>query len=246
MSVRTHRLGAALVVALGVVGMITSLPTAETAAGADETDPVVGEWLPADPDTLIATAADAMAAVSSVRFELQRSGEPVHIDPAESLSLDSAVGRLQVPTSAEALLTVTVDGSLVTELGAVAVDDTIWLSNPITGEFEPLPTGYDLDPRDFFDPDGAWKPFLRSLEDATLVDSDGDRYHLRAVAPGDQLGAVTAGLVGGTAHEIDVWLHPTTANITRLVVEHDGTSWDLRLSEFDVPVEVEPPVEADR
>ncbi len=246
MSLRTHRLGAALVVALGVVGMITSLPTAESAAGADGQAPVVGEWLPADPDTLIDDAADAMAAVTSVRFELRRSGAPVHIDPANSLSLDSAVGRLQVPTSAEALLTVTVDGSLVTELGAVAVDATIWLSNPITGVFEPLPTGYDLDPRDFFDPEGAWKPFLQSLADAELVDQDGDRYHLRATAPGDQLGAVTAGLVDGTDHEIDLWLHPTAAHVTRLVVAHDGTSWDLRLSEFDVPVRIEPPLGADR
>ena len=44
------------------------------------------------------------------------------------------------------MLTVTVDGSLKTELGAVAIGGEVWLSNPVTGKFEALDTGYDIDP----------------------------------------------------------------------------------------------------
>ena len=80
-----------------------------------------GELLELDAVALQETSAQAMGEVESVRFGLARSGAPVFIDGAQSISLDNIDGRFAVPGSADAILGVTVSGSLRTELGAIAI-----------------------------------------------------------------------------------------------------------------------------
>jgi len=70
----------------------------------DDAEPE-GEPLPADAETIIAASAEAMGEVTSVRFELERSGAPVYIDTFESLALEKIVGRFSAPSSADAALT---------------------------------------------------------------------------------------------------------------------------------------------
>ncbi len=253
MSTRLQMTGAALLVAIGAVGLAMSAATAgdlSTGGSAlgDAAPSVDGVWLDPDPELLLGAAAEAMAGVESVRFELQRRGEPVFLDPSESLALDHATGRVMVDGGADALLAVVVDGELNTELGAVAIGDEVWLSNPITGVLEPLPASIDIDPRSFFDPAGAWAPLLRDLTGAVLVDSDDDRYLLTAVASGAGLRAVTAGIVDGDDTSIAIWLHPVTAHVTRLEFETGAsggtTSWSVVLGDYGAEFEIVAPVGA--
>ncbi len=245
MSTRLQGIGAALLVALGAVGLAVSATAAGENGGDTTNAPVVGDWLEPDPAGLLSSSASAMSEVSSVRFDLRRTGAPVFLDPAESLALDRATGRVVVPNAADALLSVVVNGDLKTELGAVAVEGDVWLSNPVTGVLEPLPPGMDLDPRSFFDPAGAWAPMLRSLADAELVAQSDDRYHLRATAPGGSLAEVTAGLIDDLDTTIDLWLHPVTAHVTRLEFETSGsggtTRWIVELGDFDADFVIEAP-----
>src|SRR5688500_12077711 len=111
----------------------------------DDAEPE-GEPLPADAETVRAAAARSRGEGTSVRFRLERSGDPVFIDEFESIQLDQLEGEFEASSGAQALLEVTVNGNLTTELGAIAVDDEVYLSNPVTGTFEPLDAGYDLDP----------------------------------------------------------------------------------------------------
>ena len=97
-----------------------------------------GEPLPPDATTILAASSTAMGAVTSVRFDLKRSGADVFIDQFESLALDKIKGRFSAPGKADAVLSVTVDGNLKAELGAVALGGQVWLSNPVTGKFEVL------------------------------------------------------------------------------------------------------------
>ena len=195
-----------------------------------------GTPLPTDAAALGAASAEAMGQVTSVRFALDRTGAPVFIDPAKSLSLDTIEGRFSAPGSADALVKVTVNGSLSTKLGAVAIDDEVWMSNPITGEFETLPAGFDIDPSLFFDPKDGWRPLLEGLEDLQFVgeeDRDGTRYHLTGVAPATEMQSITAGLVRGQDVELDLWLHPVTGLVTAVEFEttFDGATsmWVLEL-----------------
>ncbi|MEM8706458.1 MAG: LppX_LprAFG lipoprotein [Actinomycetota bacterium] len=249
MSPLAHRIGATVVVAIGLVGAFSGLVvggSAEADATPTTTVPVdLGPRLAADADGLVDTAAAAMAEVTSVRFVVERSGDPAYIDTVESIELDAVVGRFSAPSDADAIVTVTVDGSLVTELGAVALGSDIWLSNPITGEFEPLPPSYDIDPSRFFDPTGGWQPLLAGLTQRTLVD-DGEHYVVRGVAPETELRRVTAGLVRASDVEVELWLDPHTALVDRVEFSvtdsRYGTSdWRIDLSDYGAPFTITAP-----
>ena len=216
--------------------------------GCDGSEEPEGDPLPAESSTILNASARAMGDVTSVRFTLSRSGAPVYIDTFESLALESVDGRFAAPGSADALLTVEVDGSLKTELGAIAIDDMVWLSNPVTGVFEPLPAGYDLDPSSFFDPQRGWRPLLAGLQDADLVgedDRDGPRYHVRGVAPSAQMEIISAGLVRDQDVAIDFWIHPVTGLVTAAefttTYNDADSSWVLELRDYGATFDIDPP-----
>lgn len=210
-----------------------------------------GEPLDLDAALLQSESARAMGEVSSVRFGLERTGAPVFVDGAQSIALDNIDGRFSVPGSADAILGVTVSGSLRTELGAVAIDDEVWLSNPTTGRFETLPPGFDIDPSLFFDPVGGWRPLISGLTDVRVVGeeqrNDATRFHLTGTAPAERMQAITAGLVSGQTVELDLWLHPVTAEVTSVEFSTDFngvvSDWVLELTEYGETFDISPPEE---
>lgn len=206
-----------------------------------------GKPLPADASTLLDASSSAMRAVTSVRFDLKRSGADVYIDQFDSLALDKIKGRFS-EGSADAVLSVTVDGSLKTDLGAVALGGQVWLSNPVTGKFEVLDTGYDIDPSMFFDPEHGWGPLMGMLTDVVLVgveDRGGKRYHVRGVGPAAQMEIVTAGLVRDQDVTIDFWLKRDTGLVTAAefstVFEGKTTDWVIELSDYGGDFEIKTP-----
>lgn len=219
-----------------------------SACGSSAASEPSGPTIPPDPQAIVEASAIAMGQVTSVRFELDREGAPVYIDSFESISINSAVGQFSVPRSAQAVLEVEVNGSLTTELGAIALDDEVWLSNPVTGEFETLPPGYDIDPSLFFDPENGWRPLMANLSDVELVgleDRGGDRYHIRGTAPAEQVEIITARLVRDQPVEIDFWLHPVTGLVrsAEFTTPFSGgdVDWSLELSEYGEDFDIEPP-----
>ena len=221
---------------LRLLGFVLALVALVSACGGED---LGGEKLPTDAAGLGAAAAAAMGGVESVHFTLERTGAPVFIDAAESMSLNGLEGRFSAPGSADAILQITVNDSLGTQIGAVAIDDEVWLSNPVTGEFETLPPGFDIDPSLFFDPEDGWRPLLEGLTDLTFVaeeDRDGTRYHLTGTAPADEMQSITAGLVRGQDVDLDIWLHPVTALVTAIEfqTEFDGatSAWVLALDQY--------------
>ena len=202
----------------------------------------------ADPGEIAQESAEAMAGVTSVEFRLERSGAPVFIDQFEKLALDDLLGQFTVPTRARAQLTVTVEGNLITKLGAVAIEDEVWLSNPVTGDFETLPAGYDIDPSKFFDPEGGWQPLLANLFDVELIgidDRGGDRYHLRGTAPAAEVRNITVGLVRDQDVPVELWIHPGTMLVTRAafttVIDGGESRWVLDLDRYGEQFSISPP-----
>jgi lipoprotein LprG len=189
-----------------------------------------------------------MAAVTSVEFRLERSGAPIFIDEFERIALDSLRGQFSMPGKAQAELEVTVNDNMATRLGAVAVDDEVWISNPVTGDFETLPAGYDIDPSKFFDPKGGWQPLLANLQDVALVgvdDRGGERYHITGTAPAAQVSDITVGLVKGQNVEVDMWIHPDTFLVTaaefQTTIDGSNADWNLELDHYGDTFTIEPP-----
>lgn len=249
----TVAIGAAV---LAMVVMVAAAFGAFRSDGADasspEDDQVADDGAVADPNALatevVDSAASAMADVTSVEFRLHRDGAPIFIDEFERIALNSLRGQFSVPGKAQAELEVTVNDNLATRLGAVAVDDEVWISNPVTGDFETLPAGYDIDPSKFFDPENGWQPLLANLQNVTMVgvdDRGGERYHLSGTAPAEQVSDITVGLVQGQDVTVDFWIHPGTYLVTAAEFEttiDGGTSdWNLELDHYGDTFTIEPP-----
>lgn len=230
----------------------SDMVTAEDGAASPDEIVDLDDGAVADPDadvsTVVADAATAMGEVTSVEFRLDRSGAPIFVDEFESLALDSLVGQFTVPTRARAQLTVTVDGNLTTEIGAVAIEDEVWISNPVTGDFETLPPGFDIDPSRFFDPEGGWQPLLADLRDVELVgidDRGGDRYHVRGIAPAAEVQNITVGLVRDQDVPVELWIHPGTSLVTRAefttTIDGAESRWVLELGRYGETFTIRPP-----
>jgi lipoprotein LprG len=203
--------------------------------------------IPADVDAIRAAAADAMGRVETARFTIERGGAEVPIDDEGVLVFDRAEGRYAAPASADAVVAARA-GGVATEVGAIAIDGEIWITNPVTGRWESAPEGLGFDPTVMFDPRRGWRPLLASgLDDAALVEQEPDadgRYHLRGVAGAARIAVLTSGLVD-QAVPIDIWIDGDSGEVREAsfaTTGPDGTStWRVTLSGYGDPVEVTPP-----
>jgi hypothetical protein len=233
---------------LGVLAGSATLLIAACGGAAGDSEPTE-PTIPANPAAIVAQAAVAMGQTTSVQFELSSTGAPVFIDEFESIALTRAVGQFEVPSSAQAVLEVRVNDSLNTELGAIALDDEVWLSNPITGVFETLPPGYDLDPSLFFDPKNGWQPLMENLTDVEFLGvetRDGnDRYRISATAPAEQIEVITARLVRNQDVDINFWIQPVTGHVRAAefttATPSGDVNWTLELDDFGADFDIELP-----
>ena len=209
------------------------------------------EELPQDVAALLATSAAAMGTVDTVRFEIERGGVPIYIDPTDTLEFKDAKGRFVAPQSADAVVKVAISG-LNVNIGAIAIDGTVWLSNPISGEWEPAPSSYAFDPTTLFSPEVGWQPLLAGeLQDATFVGrvelDDEPRYHLTGSAPAARIETITAGLVSDQDVDLDLYLDTETGHVIEVIFDartSAGVStWDLRFFDYGDDIEIVPPDE---
>lgn len=205
--------------------------------------------LDSDPATMQPAAAKAMGEVQSVRFALERTGAPVYIDSAGTLALDRLEGRFQVPSNADAIIDVTVLGNLQTQIGAVALDGETWMSNPVTGAFETLPAGIDVDPSEFFDPAGAWEPLIANATDVSFVGEvtrdDQTVFAYTGVGQADDVTRVTSNLVRDQNVDFTMWVDPATALLTGLefetVLGDARSAWSVSLSDYGAEFTISDP-----
>jgi lipoprotein LprG len=225
----------------------TLLAAAALLAAGCASDSGGGTTLPPDAATILDAAATAMGAVDTVRFTIERTGAPVYIDDSDLLAFVSAEGRYATPGSAEAVVTIDA-GGVTTQIGAVAIEGETWLSNPITGAWEPAPIGYTFDPATLFDPAVGWRPLLAGgLTGVTLVGegTEDGRYHLQGTADQERVAVITAGMVSGQSPLLDLWVDATTGEVTDVSFptsyRGDLSDWTLAFFDYGADVEITPP-----
>ncbi len=201
-----------------------------------------GTTFPADPDTVLAASVDAMSAVQSLHFELERGGAPVTV---AGLEFDSAIGEYSAPDSAQALLRVKTAG-LSVEVGTIAIGDRVWLTNPLTQQWDEFPAGTGFNPAIIFDPEVGWRPLLVDDISDVRIDAGGSGpYVVHGTVAPSRVEVLTAGLVSEQAVDVELSIDRETARVLQVAFATEGeqgeSSWVLRLDEFDEPVTITPP-----
>jgi hypothetical protein len=196
-------------------------------------------------ETLVARTADAMAALDTARFEMERSGAPIRV---AGIVFDSALGVYEAPDAAKAVLNGQA-GDLAVELGTISIGRRTWLTNPLTGEWEELEPGTGFNPAVIFDPEIGWRAILLSLlepayEGGATVDGRA-LWLVRGTIPPEQIATLTAGLVEPQSVRVDLYVAPADDLLRRVEFATEGedgrSEWVITLAQFDEPVTVEAP-----
>lgn len=207
-------------------------------------------------EQIVTDAAAAMSTVESASFSIDQAGATVFIDDAEQFAFQSADGRFAAPRSSEAILTVQALG-FVTEVGAIAIDGRVWLTNPLTGDWEEAPESFTFDPAELFDPDTGIPTLLSEASStAELVgdpagessdDGDTDRqnlHHVRTSVSAERVAVLTGGLVDEES-EVDLWIDADSNRVVEasfdVDVGGDVSDWRMTISEYDEDVSIDPP-----
>jgi len=187
-------------------------------------EPTVTPTPAPDPLALAAQAGSAMQTVKWLHFVLERNGSPAYIDAEKTLVFRRAEGDYAAPDRLQAAVKVMAAG-FVTEIQVISVQNKQWMTNLLTGQWEELPAGC---PAGF---DGL----------------DGTFWHLTSETTGEQVHAMSGGLIPSGPAELEAWIDPTTFLIhrVRLVLPEsdpeEPMEWIIELSLFDEPLDIQPP-----
>ncbi|NNF55113.1 MAG: LppX_LprAFG lipoprotein [Acidimicrobiales bacterium] len=198
-------------------------------------------------EEILSRSSSAMAKVETARFAIEQTGAAVYIDQAEQIQFSGATARFAAPSSADALIGVTAFG-LSTEVGAVAIDGEIWITNPLTGKWEAAPEGLSFDPTVLFAVDTGWAAVLSGgLQAPVLVTEEGDtdeRHHVRSTVEANRVSTLTGGLVNESS-TLDLWIDAETGLVDEASfdVETGGglTSWRLTVTNYDSDITITKP-----
>lgn len=190
---------------------------------------------------ILADAAETMQAVETLRYEITLSRAPITLLGVE---LRGAAGQYLAPESSQAILEAAI-GGLTIELATIAIGETSWLTNPLTGVWDEYTGSRAFNPAMIFDPELGWKPLLTTdLNDAAYT-TEGDSFVVTGTAAGARVEVLTAGLVESQPVDMRIEIDRESSHVTSMEFDTTGetgvTNWVLELSEFDEPVSVEPP-----
>ena len=210
---------------------------------------------PVTAEAVLTDAAAAMVDVETAAFTLEQAGAPIPIDEAGQLLFQAADARVARPSSADAVVTVEALG-FTTEVGAIAIDGTVWFTNPLTGDWTEAPAGFSFDPAALFDPEQGFAGlFTEVATTARLVDeaeavagddpADGGPWHrIEATVPAERVEVLTSGLVGAET-TVRAWIDTGSDRLAQLRFElpvgSQVSSWLMVVTEYDLDVDISPP-----
>ncbi len=203
-----------------------------------------------DAVTILRQAGEAMQALQSVHWEIERTGGPAYLDDTQSLDLSKAVGDYAAPDAIQATITALGPG-ITLELQTIAIGSDQWVTNPLTLVWEKLPPGWGFNPAILFDPELGWEPLLRQdVSEVELVGvsefAGSRRYQIQAVVTGDRVRVLTGGLARDPAITSTIWVDPDSYHVVQLQFSSasptgEPSLWKLNFSQFDAGVTIAAP-----
>lgn len=189
----------------------------------------------------------SMDAANSFHFEIEHDGGGTPI--AMGLVMNEAEGDIARPDRLKAKISATMMGLFI-EVEVITVGSVIYITNPLTMEWELLPTEFSA--VSFFDPDSGVTAILEGM--TSLVKLKDEKveglvcYHIAGKTASQYLNSIALSSVEGVMIDTEVWVDTEDFLLRRIRLEGQITEEEkpgivrtISLSHFDQSVEIELP-----
>ena len=129
----------------------------------------------------------------------------------------------------------------------IAIGESSFISNPITGEWEPVPA--EVSPLGFFEPTRGVSEIMGRIEGPRLISNEDDSYAISGTIASEGLASLFGAVEEGNSVDINVVIDATSLFLLEARLEgritaseEDGVIRIITLSNFNKPVEIELPV----
>jgi len=228
-----------LIVGIILLLLVVGCGKKETTAPDESTQPP-----PLTAAEIIARASEKLEALSSFHFALDQEGGGTPI--AMGLEMTSASGDITRPYKLKA----DVFAGFV-EVRVITVGEVTFMTNPLTGEWEPLPNEFTA--VRLFNPDTGIKAIIGEISNAVKLGEEKVAgalcYHIKGTLDSGDLSAISCGAaIEGISIDTDVWIGKDDFLLRQIKLEGQitrdekpGIVRTLSISNFDQPVTIELP-----
>ncbi len=199
---------------------------------------------PINPRVVMERSGEIMEALESFHFDLthESGGTPL----GQGLIIIEVQGDVARPDR------ISLDfsglaGSFAMRASLIAIGESSFISNPITGEWEPVPT--EVSPLGFFEPTEGVSAIMKQIKSPRLNSKKDNRYSISGTIPSEGLAPLFGAVEQGNSVDIDVVIDATSLFLLEARLEgritsseEDGVVRIITLSRFNEPVTIETPV----
>ncbi len=196
---------------------------------------------------IIDKSSQKLQGINSFHFVLEHVGGGTPI--AMGLKMNEAVGDVAKPDRLKMTASGTMAGMFL-EVEIISVGEVTYMTNPLTGRWELLPTEFRA--LSVFDMNSGVAAIMRGIADLTRLDDeemDGvPGYHLRGSIDSGDLASITGSSVEGVKIDTEVWIGKEDFLVRLIKLEGKITESEvagivrtLKLSNFNEEVSIELP-----
>jgi hypothetical protein len=197
---------------------------------------------------VIGRCMESMDAADSFHFRLEHDGGGTPI--AGGLTMNEAEGDIARPDRLKVQTWVEMIGLGDMKVEFITVGSAIYMTNPFTDEWEPLPT--DFSAVSFFDPDTGVTAILEGMTGPAILEEEKVKglrcYHIKGRIASQCLNSIALSSVEGAVIDTEVWIGTEDFLLRRIRLEGQITEDEkaeivrtITLSDFDQSVEIELP-----
>lgn len=213
-----------------------------SAPGAQEARPATSPAVQRELDR----AADALLALKSTRFTLEREGTPAVLDESTGITFTTADCSYAAPDRASCNIKVSLGTGAILQITRVWVPEGAFQSNPLTRQFARLPADDGFNGSVLFARSGIPQVVRSGVQRAQIVGKariqTRDTLHVRGEVSGKVLNPLIAALSPDVTYPVELWIEENTGHLVRLhVTEPPANGWRIELSGINEPITIPTP-----
>jgi hypothetical protein len=203
-------------------------------------------------EDVLSRASERLAEIESLHFTLDIEGE-TFIDDTHTIQLLSAEGDLARPDKVAVEFKVSLFGAGNVSIKMITIGEDSWTTDLITGNWGDAPPEFGYNPSILYDNQDGLGPVMGKLDGAEITGTedldDREAIHIIGTTTAAVIGPLTAGTMTGDEVPLELWIDAETYDLLKvLVIEPESddkdnpATWELKLSEINQKVTIEPPV----